>query len=305
HGIDSAVAVLGTALTADHVKAAFRVTPRVILCFDGDAAGRRAAERAVDNALPELTDGRDLRLLFLPEGEDPDSLVRRIGRDGFLELTGQATPLSRHLLNRLLEQVDLSTPEGRAALAAHARPLLEKLPSGTYRALLTDEIGRHVGRTVSTRTTPGTPAVMSHRNRQRPSLVRRAILLLAHYPQLVQELDGLAALQSIERPGMDLLRRLVGAIAGLSQPRLDRLIERWRDTDDGATLSRILAGSDLVPETPQLAGEELRQIIAILGRQAQRTQLGDLLRGASPSQLDPQQRAEVLALLNRRDKTPT
>ena len=104
---------------------------------------------------------------------------------------------------------------------------------------------------------------------------------------------------------MDVLCRLVDAVGGLSQPRLDRLIELWRDTDDGATLSRILAGNDLVPETPQLAGEELQQIIATLTRQAQRTQLGDLLRGASPSKLDPQQRAEVLALLNPHDKTPT
>lgn len=127
HGIDTAVAVLGTALTADHLKAAFRVTPRVILCFDGDAAGRRAAERAVDNALPELSDGRDLRLLFLP-GEDPDSLVRRIGRDGFLALAGQATPVSRHLLNRLLGQVDLGAPEGRAALAARAKPCWNDYP---------------------------------------------------------------------------------------------------------------------------------------------------------------------------------
>ena len=304
HGIDTAVAVLGTALTADHVKAAFRVTSRVILCFDGDAAGRRAAERAVDNALPALTDGRDLRLLFLPEGEDPDSLVRRIGREGFLALASQATPVSRHLLDRLLEQTDLGSAEGRAGLAARAKPLLEKLPTGTYRDLLADEIGRHVGRAVST-SAPQTIRQASPRRSQRPSLVRRAILLLAHYPQLAKELDGLASIQTMERPGMDLLRRLVGAVDGLSQPRLDRLIELWRDTDDGATLSRILAGGDLVPETPQLAGEELQQIIATLGRQAQRTQLGDLLRGASPSQLDPQQRAEVLALLNRRDKTPT
>ncbi|WP_372695289.1 DNA primase [Immundisolibacter sp.] len=304
HGIDTAVAVLGTALTADHVKAAFRVTSRVILCFDGDAAGRRAAERAVDNALPELTDGRDLRLLFLPEGEDPDSLVRRVGRDGFLALAGQATPLSRHLLTRLLEQVDLGVPEGRAALAARAKPLLERLPAGTYRDLLADEIGRHVGRAVSTSTAPSARPAAPRRS-QRPSLVRRSILLLAHYPQLAKELDGLASLQSLERPGMDLLRRLVDTIGGLSQPRLDRLIELWRDTDDGATLSRILASGDLVPDTPQLAGEELQQIITTLARQAQRAQLGDLLRDASPSKLDPQQRAEVLALLNRRDKTPT
>ena len=305
YGIDNAVAVLGTALTADHLKAAFRLTARVVLCFDGDAAGQRAAERAVDTALPELTAGRELRLLFLPAGEDPDSLVRSVGKGGFETLVGQATPVSRHLRSRLLGQVDLTTQEGRAKLATLAKPILEKLPNSEYRDQLDDEIGKYVGRRTLV-TAPG--AVMRAREapvKQRPSVVRRAILLLAHYPQLAAELGPPQALEALKRPGMDMLCRLLRAIATLQQPRLDRLIELWRDTEDGAALSRILASSVLIPETADQAAEELRHIASGLRAHTQRAQLGALLRDASPSRLNPQERAEVLALLKSHGKTPT
>ena len=304
HGIDNAVAVLGTALTTEHLRAAFRVTPRLVLCFDGDNAGRRAAERAVDNALPELVDGRDLRLLFLPQGEDPDSLVRRIGKDAFLKLVATAIPVSRHLVDRLLGQVDLSSTEGRASLGALAKPLLDRLPVGTYRDLLSDDFSRHIGRTLRPTTTNTTPAQPAARPGSHPSLVRRAILLLAHYPQLARELGDLDALATVRRPGMDFLLRLLSAIAALSQPRLDRLLEHWRDTDDGAALARVLTSSDLVPPEPDLAAQELRQTVARLLPQAGRGRLGELLHGAAPSQLDPEQRAEVLALLNQRARPP-
>ncbi|MGE0809868.1 MAG: DNA primase [Immundisolibacter sp.] len=306
HGIDSAVAVLGTALTADHLKTAFRLTPRVILCFDGDNAGRRAAERAVDTALPELTDGRELRVLFLPQGDDPDSLVRRVGKEAFLALTRDATPVSQYLLRRLQDEVDLGSAEGRARLSVLAKPQLEKLPAGTFRDLLADEIGRLVGRSV--------PASPPQRRSQpprkvpgtlRPSLIRRAILVLAHYPELAAELGTPEALETVSRPGINLLCRLLGTVAGMSRPRLDRLIELWRDSDDGATLSRILAGGELVPDTAEEAAEELRQIAAGLRSQTQRAELGALLRDAAPSRLDPQQKAEVLALLKPQRKTPT
>ncbi len=306
HGINTAVAVLGTALTVDHLKTAFRLTPRVILCFDGDAAGRRAAERAVDTALPELSDGRELRLLFLPHGDDPDSLVRRIGKDAFLALFREATPVSQYLLGRLVDGLDLGSAEGRARLSALAQPQLERLPVGTFRGLLADELGRLIGRSVPTRA-PRQRARPQHQARgtPRPSLIRRAILLLAHFPQLATELGAPDAIESSKRPGSDMLGRLLQAIESLRQPRLDRLIELWRDSDDGATLSRILAGGELVPDSADEAAAELRQIAAGLRSQTQRAELGALLRDAAPSSLNPQQKAEVLALLKPQRKTPT
>ena len=307
HGIDHAVAVLGTALTAEHLRAAFRVTPRLVLCFDGDNAGRRAAERAVDNALPELADGRDLRLLFLPEGEDPDSLVRRIGKEAFMELAGQAVPASQHLVDRLRGSANIATVEGRAQLAELAKPLLQKLPAGTYRDLIVEKITGFVGRSgrntaPAGRASPPIPRIVG----QRPSPVWRAILLLAHYPQLVGQVGDLTLLTDTHSDGVDLLLRLLATLRDLRQPRLDLLLEHWRDTDDGAALSSILAHSELVPEELAPAQRELHEIIErLLSQAAQARRRNALMHGVPPSQLDAQQRAEVLALLKQRGGAPT
>ncbi|WP_372723727.1 DNA primase [Immundisolibacter sp.] len=308
HGVDNAVAVLGTALTTEHLRAAFRVSSRLVLCFDGDNAGRRAAERALDNAFPELADGRDLRLLFLPDGEDPDSLVRRIGREAFLELTAGATPASRHLVDRLLAEVDITSIEGRARLSALAKPMLAKLPSGTYRELLGDEIGKLTGRPFGRAVAPARPIRTSASGR-RPSLVQRAVLLLAHHPQLASKVDELAALVSVREPGVDFLLRLVATIRGLPQPRLDHLLEQWRDSEDGATLSRVLSSNELVPDAA-IAEREMRDLVSRFAPQVKNDRLAELLHGTTPSQMDSAQRAEVLertqelASLNRRRTNP-
>ena len=309
HGIDNAVAVLGTALTAEHLRAAFRVTPRLVLCFDGDNAGRRAAERAVDNALPELADGRDVRLLFLPEGDDPDSLVRRIGKDAFLELyrrgsAGIAIPA------RALDRAAWTLPRRRPCPPGGAgQAHCSQLPAGTYRELLANEIaGALSGAACRRCRRPAGAASAASPGAARPSLVRRAILLLAHHPHLAAELGRADARTRPARPGgVDLLLGCWRAIAGLHQPRLDRLLEHWRDTDDGAALSRILAGSELVPEEADAARAELRQIIARLLPQAAH---GAAWRNACctaprPASSMPQQRAEVLALLKQRGGAPT
>jgi DNA primase len=307
HGIDNAVAVLGTALTAEHLRSAFRVTPRLVLCFDGDSAGRRAAERAVDNALPELASGRDLRVLFLPEGEDPDSLVRRIGKDAFLEFTEQAVPVSQHLVDRLIGSTNLATDEGRAQLVELAKPLIDKLPGGTYRDLIIEKISRLVGR-VGWSAAPGarTPARIPRIAGQRPSPVWRAVLLLAHYPSLAHQIGDLTPLAEIRPAGLDLLLRLLVALRELRQPRLDLLLEHLRDSEDGAALSSILAHAEALPDEPAQAQRELQEIIErLLSQAAQARRLNTLVRGVPPSQLDADQRAEVLALLNRRGGAQT
>ena len=307
HGIGNAVAVLGTALTTEHLRSAFRVTPRLVLCFDGDNAGRRAAERAVDNALPELAGGRDLRLLFLPDGEDPDSLVRRIGKEAFLELAGRAVPVSQHLIDRLRDSANIATEEGRAQLAELAKPLVDRLPTGTYRDLIVEKISRLVGRS-GWNSALRAPALtrVPRITGQRPSPVWRAILLLAHYPTLAQQIGDLSSLTEIRPDGLDLLRRLLAALRELRQPRLDLLLEHWRDSDDGAALSSILANAQALPEDAEPAERELREIIERLLSQAARAhRLNALVRGVPPSQLDAEQRAEVLALLNRRGGAQT
>ena len=126
-GLTNAVATLGTATTPEHLERLYRTVSEVVFCFDGDAAGRRAAWRALENALPVLRDGREARFLFLPEGEDPDTLVRRIGAETFQQKTVESVPLSKFFYESLSRQVDTSSVDGRARLVELARPLLAEV----------------------------------------------------------------------------------------------------------------------------------------------------------------------------------
>ena len=144
-GINYAVASLGTSTTADHIQLLFRATNNVICCYDGDRAGRDAAWRALETALPYMTDGRQLRFMFLPDGEDPDTLVRKEGKEAFEARMEQAMPLSAFLFNSLMPQVDLSTPDGRARLSTLALPLISQVPGETLRIYLRQELGNKLG----------------------------------------------------------------------------------------------------------------------------------------------------------------
>ncbi len=147
-GFANAVATLGTACTADHVQKLFRFTDAVVFSFDGDSAGRRAAGRALEAALPHATDLRSVRFLFLPPEHDPDSYVRELGPGAFEEQVTKAVPLSRQLIEHAAEGADLGTAEGRARLLAQARPLWALLPDGALKRQLLPELARSGGLSV-------------------------------------------------------------------------------------------------------------------------------------------------------------
>lgn len=145
HGIHYAVATLGTATNQDSLTALLRQVRHVVFCFDGDQAGFRAADRAMDNALELMADGLHLQFLMLPEGEDPDTLVRKEGPDAFQARITAATPLSRYLFDRQSEGLDLQLPEHRGELRARVEPLLNKMPRCTLRDAMWHEMLRLCG----------------------------------------------------------------------------------------------------------------------------------------------------------------
>ncbi|MDH5737110.1 MAG: DNA primase, partial [Gammaproteobacteria bacterium] len=145
HGITNAVATLGTATTLDHLERLYRLVPEVIFCFDGDRAGRGAAWKALETALPLLRDGRGARFLFLPEGEDPDTLVRSQGADKFRHLLDHADFLPDFFFDRLSAEVRLDTFEGKAALSKEALALIQKLPDSVFRQLMMDRLAKITG----------------------------------------------------------------------------------------------------------------------------------------------------------------
>jgi DNA primase len=139
-GFSNAVATLGTACTADHLQKLFRFTDAVVFSFDGDAAGRRAARKALDGALPFASDTRSVKFLFLPAEHDPDSFIREFGKDAFARYISEAVPLSRFLIDAARENCDLHTAEGRAHFASNAKPLWNQLPDGALKLQLLGEI---------------------------------------------------------------------------------------------------------------------------------------------------------------------
>jgi DNA primase len=209
HGITWATATLGTATSTEHVRKLFRHTNEIVFCFDGDEAGRRAAQRALEACLPALDDGRSARFLFLPEGEDPDSIVQSAGRDALLQRIEKAQTLEDFLFQTASGDSDPHTLEGRAKLAKAAAPLIGLLPDNAFRELMLKELGKRTG--ISSHTvdqlleqnqakpaekTPAAPSAQPqkrqplpprHRIQRQPLLYALGILLLN--PQLASRID--------------------------------------------------------------------------------------------------------------------
>ena len=239
-GVRNAVATLGTATTREHLEQLFRIVPEVVFCFDGDSAGQQAAWRALENALPVMREGREARFLFLPEGDDPDSLIRREGAAAFRERLAEATPLSRYFFQHLSAQFETTSPEGQGRLASTARPLLQQLPEGLYRDLMLTQLSKLTGLPaqriagfVGQREPPAGTAPTRARPSPKPSPERRPVrmliaLLLAD-PSLAQGIETLAPYREIDERGMDILLELLELLQ--ANPHLSHvaaILERFR-----------------------------------------------------------------------------
>lgn len=235
-GINNAVASLGTATTGEQIQQMFRCTEKIICCYDGDRAGRDAAWRALENALPHLQDGRQLKFIFLPDGEDPDTFVRSQGKSGFEQyLADNAKSLSDFLFDSLLADVDLSSKEGKSKLAALAVPLINRIPGEMLRVYLRNMLGQKLGildpsqieALLPNKKAADKPAHTAVRIKRTP--MRLLIALLLQNPHLVKFVPDVTALQALQEPGFDLLTDLVAVCLQNTGISLGGLLEHYRE----------------------------------------------------------------------------
>ena len=231
-GVPNAVATLGTASGENHYRKLYRYVDEVICCFDGDQAGRRAAWRALENALPTLSEGRRLKFMFVPEGEDPDSLVRKEGSADFLERLENATPAIEYLFGELVGGFDLNAIDDRAKLSSLAMPYVNRVPAGALKDLMLQRVRDLTGLRPD-RAAPGASA--GNRNRNRSPAARGGIRGLAEHllamllkrPELLRGLSDEQVEAIVNRDGASLFRDVVKYVAEHPEADPAQILGRW------------------------------------------------------------------------------
>ena len=305
HGIDHCVATLGTATTTTHLQRLFRLAPSIVFCFDGDRAGRDAAGRALEIALPLLESGRQVSFLFLPDGEDPDSVIRDQGADTFRTLIDSATPLPDLLFDTLLNQTDLTRMDGKARLATLARPLISRVPEGPLRELMQQRLSDLTGVAPSglgglATTPPTVPHKRASARSKRLSPLATAISVLVQRPQLATGLDlPTAVVDTQDDPGVQLLTKVHGFARENPQLTTASLIERFRGDEQQPTLEKLASRNHLVDDD----GLEifLAETLATLASQSIDDTIAELLRLASERELSGIEKQQLGELYQQRE----
>jgi DNA primase len=311
YGVSQAVATLGTATTPEHAELLFRNAPDVFFCFDGDRAGRNAAWKALESVLPRMKDGRQAFFLFLPEGEDPDTLVRREGIAGFDAHLHAATPLSEFFFAQMSADVNLASLDGKARLAERCKPLLAQIPDGAFGDLMQQRLAELTGLGARAAQPPlpaprprNAPTSPAHK----PSLVRSAIHALLQQPTLALQAALPLPFAESRIPGIGLLDALILLVHARPDITTGGILEHFADGPDAAALQK-LATSPLVHTTAATAADE-RLDNAAMREQAFNDAIERLLRQtrqervetlqARMGSLDDAEKTELRGLLQSR-----
>ena len=296
YGVDYSVASLGTSTTGDHLQLLFRQTNTVVCCYDGDRAGREAAWRALENALGYLKSGNVLKFLFLPDGEDPDSYIRKYGKDAFEQQVQAAEPLSKYLFSNLLTQVDVGNNEGKAALEALALPLIRKVPDEYLQEQLLRLLEQKTGiykKPVVNQETNARP--QPHKEIKRTPM-REVIALLLQNPSYAEMVPNLSAVRGLEIPGLSLLVEVLDKCQQHPHITTGQLMEHWRNKKNETLLSRLASWDIPLVEDNQeeLFLDSLDKILA----QCVEKQIETLLAKDRSVGLSADEKRELLALMN-------
>ncbi|SUC28380.1 DNA primase [Providencia rustigianii] len=306
YDIRYAVASLGTSTTAEHIQLLYRSTDTVICCYDGDRAGREAAWRALENALPYLTDGRQIRFMFLPDGEDPDSLVRKEGKDAFEQRMENALSLSTFLFDSLVPQVDLKTQEGRAKISKLAIPLIKQIPGETLRLYMAQELGNFIGipdisQVLAMIDRENTEQINYQAPKLKPTTMRILIALLVQNPNFSEFVPSLEGIAHIQMPGLSLFQELVEVCRSTPGMTTGQLLERYRDNKFAKQLEKLATWNDI--EIEEIAENTFIDALNHLFNSALDERFDYLIAKERTQRLTPEEREEVRLITLSRVKT--
>ncbi len=269
HGITNAVATLGTATSTYHIQLLAKHTKHLIFCFDGDAAGKQAAWRGLESSLSHLNNGLDAAFIFLPDGHDPDSLVREEGKEQFLNRLNQATPLHRFFFDTLAKDINLQNPAGKTQLINLVKPFVQKMSEGSYKELLLDDLARitHIENhrlniLISDTTEIKLPEQTTTIAR---SPVRIAIALLLQNPEIYAQSSQHINPSLLDENEHQILIKLLEQLAPNQQTNTASLIEPWRNSSYFDTLNKLAAWDHQVPEEALI--KEFIDIVLFLQKQ--------------------------------------
>jgi DNA primase len=312
-GIGHVVATLGTAVTTSHLKRLLRFTSEMVFCFDGDKAGQQAAWRALEALLPLMQDEHQARFILLPEGEDPDSYVRRVGREGLLAMPFQT--MTEYFFANMLKNIDLSLPEGKAKLAKQCSEYLQKIPGRFIRQIMLDKLSSltriDVSQLESLAPVKGSSNASIPLNPQPPprskaratrfSPMRLAIVLLLHHPYLAAEMEWPAVFDNMKVQGVSILKELYFLLKERPNMTPAMVVEHWRSRAEEEVVQKLAIQGHWVPENGVL--QELRGAFAQLQARATERQVEFLLQQGQIRSLTEDEKILLQQLIKNRQSS--
>ena len=313
HGIDYAVASMGTATTDDHFNRLFRLTDYIYFCFDGDQAGLDAAWRALKNALPHVREGRQIKFVFLPEKDDPDTYVKKNSATAFEKELDDGLDLSDFLIEKLAKDIDMKSIDGRARLAEKTKPLINQIPEGIFKELILEKLSEAIGLSTAKLNKllvnqdyqlarNGRSRIISKLPKKKlkggPSVIKKAITLILNYPSIANDITH-EKIGKNAKPGVEILKKLITTIQEKPQITTAGLIELWRDDPEGKFLGQ-LAISELPENEDFNAKDELQDCLHQIMRDNHKARITHLINKQSNNELASDEKKELKDLINKK-----
>ena len=307
NGVEYAVASMGTATTNDHFNRLFRLTDSIFFCFDGDDAGLKAAWRALENSLIHLRDGRQIKFVFLPDGDDPDSYIANNGTSKFEKQLDSGMDLSDFLIDKISENIDLNSIDGKARMAERAKPFIGKIPDGIFKELIIDKLSASVGisskkltalisqmnkkESMKPKTRSYTKMMSQRSSKTQPSIIKKSIMLILNYPEAAKNIKH-HDFKDYKKPGIKILLKLIKTTQEGSNINAASLIERWRDDDEGKHLAKLAI--NLFPDNPEFdASKELNDSLVQITKNFYSERINFLIKKQSKNELTEKDKNEL------------